>query len=119
MCWKQEWAHTINNMQKAIEHIEKAQDKLNKRKQRNEAALEKVCGKDKFEENKIRERFLKNTAGIEECKGIISNLKEIQDQLYRMIHEYGISHSDDPKRVYKLMGKYKPPIDLATKIVIK
>jgi len=108
MCWKQEWAHAINNIQKAIEHIERARDKLEKRKQKNRAALEKVRGKDKFEENKIWDRLLKNIAGIEECGEIISNLKEKQAQLYRMVHEYGISHSDDPKRVYKLMGKYRP-----------
>ena len=111
MCWKQEWAHAINNLQKAIMHIKRAQDKLDKRLERNEAALEKVRGKDKFEENKIGERLLTNTEGIEDCKEIISNLKTKQAQLYSMVHEYGINHSDDPKRVYALMGDYRPPED--------
>lgn len=114
MCWKQEWAHAINNLQHAIEHIEKAQDKLEKRMERNEIALDKS-----HEQMKVLLRIRTNHAGIEECKGIISNLNEIQDQLYRMIHQYGISKSDDPKRVFKLMGKYRPPIDLASKKVLK
>lgn len=101
MCWKQEWAHAINNLQHAIEHIEKAQNKLEKRMERNEAALDKS-----HEQVKILARITKNHAGIEQCKDVITELKTRQDELFKMIHEYGISKSDDPKRVYKLMGKY-------------
>lgn len=106
MCWKQEWASAINNLQHSIEHIERAQDKLEKRKERNEAALKKKYKTDFYEETKIKARITKNNAGVEQCKGIITELKKRQDQLFIMIHEYGISKSDDPKRVYKLMGKY-------------
>lgn len=105
MCWKQEWAHAINNMQKAIEHVEKAHDKLNKRLERNEVNLEKCIG-DKFEIKKIKKRIEKNTEAIEGCKQIIESLKINQNLLFMMIHLFGISHSEDPKRVYKLMGNY-------------
>jgi len=114
MCWKQEWAHAINNLQNAIEHIKRAQDKLEKRMERNESALDKS-----HEQMKVLSRIRTNHAGIEQCKGIITELKERQDELFKMIHQYGISKSEDPKRVYALMGKYKPPIDLASKKVLK
>ncbi len=108
MCWKQEWASAINNIQHAIEHIEKAQNKLMKRKERNKGALKYkwVDRHDFYEKEKIEARITKNNAGIEQCKGVITELKERQDELFKMIHQYGISKSDDPMRVYKLMGKY-------------
>lgn len=105
MCWKQEWAQAISNLQKAIEHVEKARGKLIKRRERNEASLKKKWA-DRYEKNKIEARIEKNRRGQEQCEKIIADLKDWQDQLFRMIHEYGITHSDDPKRVYKLMGKY-------------
>lgn len=107
MCWKQEWAHAINNLQKAIMHIERARDKLNKRKERNEKSLKKKWAKnDRFEQRKIEMRMEKNRKGQEQCENLIADLEETQDQLFKLIHKYGISRSDDPKRVYKLMGKY-------------
>ncbi len=106
MCWKQEWASTINNLQHAIEHVQKAQDKLIKRRERNEAALKNKWKTDFYEETKIKARIEKNRSGQEQCEKLIADLKDWQDVLFKMIHEYGISKSDDPKRVYKLMGKY-------------
>lgn len=105
MCWKQEWAHAINNLQHAIEHVGKARDKLIKRRERNEAALKKKQA-DRYEKEKIQARIDKNRMGQQQCEKIIADLQESQDQLFMMIHKHGISHSDDPKRVYKLMGKY-------------
>lgn len=105
MCWKQEWAHAINNLQKAIEHVERAKSKLIKRRERNEAALQKKWA-DRYEKEKIYARIDKNRMGQQQCENIIADLKDWQDQLFIMIHKYGISHSDDPKRVYKLMGLY-------------
>ncbi len=105
MCWKQEWAHAINNLQHGIEHVEKAKGKLIKRRERNEANLKKKWT-DRYEGKKIEARIEKNRRGQTQCESIIADLKDWQDQLFRMIYEYGITHSDDPKRVYKLMGKY-------------
>uniref|UniRef100_A0A6M3XG89 Uncharacterized protein n=1 Tax=viral metagenome TaxID=1070528 RepID=A0A6M3XG89_9ZZZZ len=105
MCWKQEWAQAISNLQKAIEHVEKARGKLIKRRERNEANLKKK-GADRYEKKKIEARIEKNQRGQEQCEKIIADLKDWQDQLFRMIHEYGITRSDNPKTVYKLMGKY-------------
>lgn len=111
MCWKQEWAMAINNLQHAIEHIEKAQIKLDKRKQRNEATIKRLEGYtkryyDKFEVKKAEKRLMKNSEGIEECRQVIAALKEEQDELFQMVHKFGISKSTHPKRVYALMGKY-------------
>lgn len=105
MCWKQEWAHAINNLQHAIKHVERAKGKLIKRKERNEAALKKKRA-DRYETKKILARITTNNQGIAQCEHVIHDLKEWQDVLFKMVHEYGISHSDNPKRVYKLMGKY-------------
>lgn len=41
MCWKQEWASAIGNLERAIEHVEKAKGKLVERRKRNEARIAK------------------------------------------------------------------------------
>lgn len=102
MCWKQSWAMSISSIEHAIKHIERAKEKLVKRKERNEKALKKT-----HDPNKVRALIQKNSTGIEQCEKLIADLRETQDELYKMIHEYGFSRSDDPKRVYKLMGKYR------------
>ncbi len=105
MCWKQEYASAIGNLQHAIEHINRAQEKLKQRQDRNEDNLKKKW-KDRYEGMKIKARIEKNQMGQGQCEKMITDLKDCQDQLFKMIHEYGISHSESPKRMYKLMGKY-------------
>lgn len=106
MCWKYEWAHAIKKMQGAIEHIEYAHEKLIRRRERNEKAM-------KRSPSKYTERLIvKNNKGIKECELAMTTLKETQDLLFQMIHEYGISHTNPThspskiKRTYKYMGNY-------------
>ena len=111
MCWKQEWASAINNLQTAITHIERAEKKLLKRRLRNEKRLEHLKKYDKehyypYEINSIKALIKKNSAGEQDCKEIIKILKKQQNKLFKMIKVYGISHSKNPKRVYRLMGKF-------------
>jgi len=110
MCWKQEWAMAINNLQHAQEHIEKAQEKLHNRRLRNEKNLQRLTSSKKHnypcEIAPVKELIEKNRLGEQECKDVIAVLKQTQAQLFRMIHVYGIKHSENPQRVYQLMGKY-------------
>lgn len=113
MCWKQEWAMAINDLEHAKEHVLRAQGKLRKRLARNKIALHrlstsrKYCGSGSLAP--VQQLIEKNRAGIEECEQVIAELRVRQDQLFRMVHVYGIKHSEAPQRVYKLMGKYKIP----------
>ena len=104
MCWKYQWAHAIDKCEKAIAHIEYAHKKLIKRRERNQKAIQTDATK---------KLIAKNTKGIKECEVAIQSLRQTQDLLFRMVHEYGISHvtyqrhaPDKLKRVYKYMGKY-------------
>jgi len=110
MCWKQEWAMAINNLQMARTHIERAQDKLKKRQARNERNLQRMKRSQKYNYPKMlaptEELIKKNRFAEQDCKDIIADLRERQAQLFRMIHLYGIKHSETPQRVYQLMGKY-------------
>jgi hypothetical protein len=116
MCWKQEWAMAINNLEHAVGHIQRARVKLEKRLERNKKCLEKLKDNPRFR-NRFGQPYEKilaptekkiahNSAGIEECTRLIETLKTSQDHLFRMIHKYGIKHSEDPQRVYQLMGKW-------------
>lgn len=112
MCWKHEWAMAINKLESAIGHVERGKAKLEKRLARNRCCLERMS-----RHRKACPSFLapvqllieKNSAGIEECNRVIADLKVRQDQLFRMVHVYGIKRAGNPKRVYELMGKYKVP----------
>lgn len=110
MCWKQEWAMAINNLNFAIEHVERARVKLSKRLLRNEATLQKLRQNKKHNYPKelepVEARVQKNRKAEAQCRQIVADFKERQDQLFRMIHDYGITHSENPKRVYSLMGRY-------------
>ena len=110
MCWKQEWAMAINNLQMARIHIERAQEKLKKRQLRNERNLQRLKQNPKYNYPSqlapVEELIKKNRFAEQDCKDIIAELKERQAQLFRMIHVYGIKHSESPQRVYQLMGKY-------------
>jgi len=113
MCWKQEWAMAINNLNRAAIHVMLAKAKLQKRLKRNEATFQRLSESKKYNYPKIlapiQKLIEKNRAGIQECEQVIADLKVRQDQLFRMIHVYGIKHSEAPQRVYRLMGNYQLP----------
>jgi len=113
LCWKHEWAKAIGNIQKAIKYIERAKESLEKRLERNLRNLER-CKKDpKWNYPSILEPIQKliqkNTRAIEECNTIIKVLRCRQNQLYKMIQQYGISRKASSKRLKQLMGDYRPP----------
>ena len=109
MCWKYEWSHAIKKMQQAIEHISYARGKLIRRRERNEKSYKNVPS------DRTKARIGKNNKGIMECELAMANLKETQDLLFQMVHEYGISHTNPKhtpnkiKRMYKYMGNYYRP----------
>ena len=113
MCWKQEWAMAINNLNGAIAHVERARAKLQKRLERNEANLQRMRQNKKCNYPSMLEPvqllIRKNEQGMAECEQVIGALRQKQDQLFQMVHTYGIKHSDNPQRVYRLMGKYPLP----------
>jgi len=113
MCWKQEWAIAINNLNHAIMHVERAKAKLQKRLERNETNLRRLSQSKKYNclamLAPVQALIQKNRAGIQECEYLIADLKARQDQLFCMVHVYGIKHSENPQRVYELMGKYQFP----------
>lgn len=112
MCWKQEWAAAIGNLEHAKEHIKHAQAKLLKRKLRNTANLDRLRGSKKHnypsELERVQHLIVKNDKGIWECKVIHDWLETIQNDLYQMIKVYGITRSENPRRVRELMGAYVP-----------
>jgi len=69
MCWKDEWAKAVNNLSWAIIHTERAQVKLEKKR-----------------------RF----PGVDECKEVITDLRQRQEQLKEMIEKYGITRAEKP-----------------------
>lgn len=109
MCWKQEWAAAIGSIQRALNHIDVAQHKLQRRYEKNLTALANRSGRnwDKFEAKKVLERMYKNQEGIAQCKILKGLLQERQEQLYQMIVSYGISKGKENKRIIKLMYGYR------------
>lgn len=111
MCWKHEWAMAINNLNTAIAHVQKAQDRLQNRLVRNNKNFERMKSSKKYNYPKmlapVEALIEKNERGIEECEELIADFRARQDQLFRMVHEYGIKRSKVPQRVYQLMGKYR------------
>lgn len=107
MCWKQEWAMAIGNLNHAIEHVNKAKLKLEKRADGNKATIEKLKGN--VRRSDIRKQaeanLLKNLQGVEECQSIIYMLKTKRHELQKMIETYGFSRKDNPERTKRLMGK--------------
>jgi len=110
MCWKYEWAMAINNIGRAIEHIERAQKKLEARLGRNQKNLERLQSNPRYnyptQLGPVKELINKNSDGINKCKDMISTLKQQQDLLFRMVHTYAIKHKEPSQTVYELMGKY-------------
>jgi len=76
MCWKQEWAMAINNLNWAIIHVQRAQVKVRKRQL---------------------------TAADVQSTDIVQRLRQTQEELKRMIDSYGIKRTPNPARVQELM----------------
>ncbi len=110
MCWKQEWAAAIGNIETALKHISAAEAKLERRRQKNFDSwhFQKGQGQDKFEERKIFNRIVKNSEGIRDCDDVRFMLEVLQDRLYWMTRKYGISVARENKRLKKLMAGYHP-----------
>jgi len=117
MCWKDEWAKAINNLNSVITHVEYAQKKLEARLARNQKHLSRLKGDKKYNYPlvlaPVEERILRNTEAIENCKSMVSEFRESQGLLYCMVHTIGITRSKmskmsmtQPQRVYNLMGNY-------------
>jgi hypothetical protein len=109
VCWKQEWASAIGNIQTAIRHIERAQAKLERRREKAIDNLGAKC-KDKWASKLISKRIIKNTAGITECQRTIAALEAQQAKLHKMIQSYGITNEQgrgQSKRLVRNMGRYK------------
>jgi len=76
MCWKNEWAKAVNNINWALIHIERAKIKV-ERRNNSEAALESAC--------------------------LIGTLTNVQTRLKNLIDEHGISRVYDSKSTEKHM----------------
>jgi hypothetical protein len=112
MCWKQEWAAAIGNLEHAIVHVERAKVKLERRLARNRVTFERMSRSSKYNYppmlTPVQALIEKNRAGVEECRRVIAELMARQDQLFGMIKVYGINRSENPQRVKQLMGAYVP-----------
>jgi hypothetical protein len=97
MCWKQEWASTVNNLNWAILHTERAKAKLEGR----------IAG---FEHYTLgRSEVEKARQGVAECEVLIAAFKESQERLKKLIDEVGISRTDNPARTRTLMNGRRRP----------
>jgi len=67
MCWKNEWAKAINNLNWALIHIERARIKVERRN---------------------------NSEAVQECRLLTLNLKCVQDRLKNLIDQHGIRRVD-------------------------
>jgi hypothetical protein len=112
MCWKQEWAMAINNLQHAQVHIARAQRKLQLRLHRNLQNLMRLQVDKKHnypsEIDPVKALITRNDLGIAACDQLLDTLQAKQDELYHLIKVHGINHSENPQRVRQLMGKYVP-----------
>jgi len=111
MCWKDEWARAINNLNSAVTHVEYAEKKLEARLARNQKHLKRLKEDKKYNYPPVlapvQERIKKNMVAIEDCKMVIKEFRARQAQLFCMVHTFGITRSEtQPQRVYDLMGNY-------------
>lgn len=124
MCWKQEWAQAIENLNSAITHVERAQLKLHKRLQRNEKNLQRLS-QDKnhnypSELAPVQALIKKNRDAEQNCKEAIVGFRKTQGLLYCMIHTVGIwrktkeGKQQTSRRTYTLMGNYIGKINCNT-----
>jgi hypothetical protein len=72
MCWVHEWAYACRNIYKAIQHVERARQKMYFRAERFP---------------KQREKYLR---AAKECEEAIQLLQDVQKLLEHMIWSYGI-----------------------------
>lgn len=116
---RENYAAAWRSLKAAITHVSRAQVKLEKRLARNLVTLQRLSSMKKYNYPRmlapVQAIISKNQKGILECKTVISVLEgkpsvseveHIQDQLYVMVHTYGIKHAKNPKRIYALMGNY-------------
>jgi len=112
MCWIQEWARAINNLNHAITHVEYGKKKLEGRLARNYKNLQRLKSNPKYNYptflEPVEELIRKNTRAIIECKQLIADFKARQDNLYGMINTYGIRRFENSKMIKKAMGTYVP-----------
>ena len=92
MCWKQEWAAAVNNLNWAILHINRAKTKLEKRSLND---LKKPLSPADIDAAK---------KGLEKCKEIIASLEASQEELKWLIENVGLWRKDSPKRTKVLMA---------------
>jgi hypothetical protein len=107
MCWKQEWASAINNINWTIIHIERAEAKLQKRLARNEQHLEyqmQLEYKDKQALGEIQSLIQKNRKALSDCNNLVTLLRGHQEMLKSMIEEYGINRAKESQRLKVLMS---------------
>jgi len=100
----------INNLDKAISHVERAQKKLEGRLARNQKNLTRLKSNKRTNYPKVlapvENLIKKNTAGIENCKEMVTKFRKAQGLLYCMVHTIGIKRSKASQSVYLLMGNY-------------
>lgn len=108
MCWKQEWASAINNINWGIIHVKRAQIKLQKRALRNDKFL-RYLSQNKHKSSpkmiaEVQKLLEKNRDGAFKSALAIATLRDIQAELKNMIKTYGISHTSKPARTRELMA---------------
>jgi len=118
MCWKYEWAKAANNLNHAIIHVERARKKIHARLLRNKKTLKKLSKSKKYNcpahLDPVKALIKKNSEAEEQCRQVIADFKEKQDQLRRMIDAYGIKMSSKKSRMTEKLMKGK-----RTKIMVK
>ena len=95
MCWKEEWAYAIRDIDKAIVHVEKARKKLAKRRARAQSWLQKQSQDQKHNQPKqlaqIQEVISKGVLAEHRCDYLIETLRMKQRLLRGFIEAYGFS----------------------------
>lgn len=93
MCWKEEWAYAISDLNKAIAHIEKAREKMEKRRLNAQRWYENLSRDKKHgtpkELAKVQEIIGKYVEAERKCQCLISFLRSHQISLRRLIEKYG------------------------------
>jgi DNA repair exonuclease SbcCD ATPase subunit len=116
MCWKQEWSHAISNINHALDHIQKAKKKLEKRANDRRETIKNAPTKcrriDKAKEiiKDAEQKLAKNLDGIRLCQQQIDSLKENRLKLLTLIREHGFSQGggeESDVRWVRLLGTCK------------
>ncbi len=110
MCWKEEWAFAIDDLNKAIAHVEKAEKKLQDRRIRAQRWYLNLGQDPKHgtpaELAKVREIIKKWAAAERECNEIKERLRCHQRVLRDLIVTYGFKRKDSGSaRVRKVLEK--------------